>query len=222
MLEKIVPYIKREKGERIEIIDGARGIFIYWMIVGHSLFLAGVPRQDLLHLLRMRGWATTCFIMLTGFSIAAIFDWTNNSTISKKLFNRAKEIALAAYISNALYRIIESHINDELSFKRIIEVITFDYPWTISAILIPTIIVLIISPALLRIANRLKETYFLSATTILILIIGLFIDTLPSTIKTFEIYQEIMGGGRIIYFPILPFSLYGIWSFSLAATSQIV
>jgi hypothetical protein len=202
---------------RVEFIDVARGLFISWMIVGHSLSLTGVPWEHPLNLLRPRGWATYCFVMLAGLSLAVLYNGrTRVKPVSaKRLWRRALEIGLIAFLSNVFSRVVTSSFSGDLGLSFVLDVMLFRNQWTISGILLVPMFLLFLAPMLLWCAERVRSlTYFLAVSTV-VAGIDLFVESHWFMHIPIPIQESLIGGG-LFFFPVVTLVLYSIWSFSLA------
>jgi hypothetical protein len=205
------------RADRIEFIDVARGLFIAWMIVGHSLSMTGVPQGHLLHLLRPSGWATYCFVMLTGLNLAVLYDKgaIGNWVASRRLWRRAFEIGLIAFLSNLVSRVITSSLSGEPCLSSVRDIVLLRSQWTMSGILLVPMAFLFLAPILLWCARWAQPlTYFVAVSTV-VAGIDLFVQSHWFTLIPVPIQQSLTGGG-LFFFPIVTFVVYSIWSFSLA------
>jgi hypothetical protein len=191
--------------KRIDFIDVARGLFIFWMISGHSLILSHVPIDSYLQHIRPSGWATISFIMLSGMSVAMVFSDKNRSfdKSRKRLKGRAIEIGSIAYISNALFQSVQVYLDGYLTPDIFIRILTFRFPWTISSILIPVFFLLLLAPFLIRLSFRLSHWSLLIIFTLANLAVPGIRQLMPGIFNHIIIYQ------------LITLVLLAIWSFGL-------
>ena len=138
---------------RVEIIDTIRGLLLYWMIVSHAIHQAGVATDHPLQWLRPFAWMSSSFAMVTGLSLAVIYAnrpfkaWSG----SLKIWARAKDLFLIAFISNAA-----SVAWRDKSFASAWSSTLFENQWSISQYLLPTIAMLILAPLLIILSKKIK------------------------------------------------------------------
>ncbi len=210
--------LKKTISSRISYIDVARGIFLFWMIAVHAMVIANLPDNSPLKLIRPSGWATTCFIMLSGLSIAMVFlsKKRDYSAVKRRLLNRAREIAVVAYVSNLAFVSLKLMISGTFTFDLFIRIATFQYPWSISSILLPVTITLLVSPLLIRLATRISSWSLFGLMILLNLSTSAVDMYTPDSVRDtvwFEICYE--SGNIYGIFPLVRFVLLSFWSFSL-------
>jgi hypothetical protein len=212
--------------DRLEFIDIARGLFIVWMIAGHALTLAGVPLDHPLQWLRPIGWATVCFVLLTGITIPLVYDCRGGVRVRpgarRRLWRRAFEIGLIAFLSNFASRMITASLSGDLSLAYIWGVLTFQIPWSISAILIVTTCVLISAPTLLWLARRVRPLSLFLAVSILIVGFDLLLRGDGKWIAVPSGLRQWLKDGGLFGFPVVPLVLYSFWIFSQANLAKQV
>jgi hypothetical protein len=203
---------------RIEFIDIARGLFIVWMIVGHSLSMAGVPLDHPLQWLRPTGWATFCFVLLTGVTIALVYISPGRvkSRTRAKLWRRAFEIGLIAFLSNSASRMVTASLSGELSVTYVWAVLTFQIPWTISSILIVTTCVLLSAPVLLWFSRTVPPLSLFLAVSTLTVGFDLLMQYDGKWIGLSAEVRQWLKAGGLFGFPVVPLVLYSIWLFCQA------
>jgi len=202
----------------VAFIDVSRGIFLIWMITAHALWLAKIPQSNALFYLRPPGWATTCFIMLSGLSIAIVFLDPNRSfkKVRNRLLSRAVEIGSIAYISNLIFRTVQIEIEGTLFFSTVVDILTFQYPWSISAILIPVFIVLLLAPFLIKISHGLSPWVLFACGTLIALSYTVIERITPAAIQETLWFQIcFLNPNPLNFFPLYRFSSLGIWCFAL-------
>jgi len=214
------------QNNRVTFIDAARGLFIFWMLAAHTLTLADVPADHFLQVLRPAGWSTLNFIMLTGFSLA-IFYSTSSSLkqgTQGKLLRRALQVGVIALVSNFFFVILRYIAGGNLDASALFQILSLQTPWTISAVLLPTAIVLCASPFLLRTLFRIGPLPFFSLATVLVLLLECTVQYHVSSFRDvswfsacFETDNAYFGG-----FPVIKMATFAIWSFGLGSLIRIV
>jgi hypothetical protein len=164
-----VPSSPGQASTRIDYIDVARGLFVTWMLIAHSLALARIPPDHWMQGLRPAGWATVCFVMLTGFGLAVV-NLSRPSLpegLGRRLYRRALQLVVIAYVSNLASEAITSAINGTLSLAYLRDVACFNVSWTISGSLIPIAITVALAPSLIYVARRIHPAYLFLSVTVL-------------------------------------------------------
>ncbi len=154
--------------QRVEYIDVARGLFVTWMLTAHALTLAHIPADHWMNHLRPAGWASVCFVMLTGFSLAVVHLGrpTFSEAFAKRLYQRSLWLIVIAYLSNLASEFITGAVKGTLTVAYLLDVARFRVPWTISGSLIPIAIVVALAPILLRAARRVHPVVLLLGVSI--------------------------------------------------------
>ena len=218
---------QRSNKNRIGFIDLTRGILFLLMTNTHAKNLAGVPENTFWYSgwWLPGGWATTSFIVLSGFSIGYIFDWRNSTKrINRKLLRRSREIFLVMFFSNIMMLffslLLKGQLSDMTALKWWIGLITFHTPYSISAILIPTSLLLIIAPALLALENKIP--FSLLVISLGTVIWATFQRIELETKEFTDHISNIFFLGKESQFPILLFLTYGMIGLALGTLFQKV
>jgi hypothetical protein len=210
------PDLAIEKQQRIKPIDNTRGMLIIWMIIAHSLTIAGIDPNDPMRYLRPPGWSTTCFIILSGFTVAVALnnhEKRKRSGSASKLLLRALKIGAIAFGSNLLFKIMSAYSSKNISTEYLVRVLTFKEPWSISAFLVPTMFLLLVSPTIIRVANRMRPWHLLTAAVV----IGLCFDEWVGMGNSGSLVQQDLLGALnqgFTWIGVLYFFLYGLWGFA--------
>lgn len=141
--------------KRSTTIDICRALLFILMMNTHALTIAGVGRA---HWLRSdfwlpNGWATVSFVVLSGFGVGYIYAGrAAGRTRTAAVQGRAFEILVVMLASNlffaALREIAQGNSGIVASPSWWIGFVTLETPWTISGVLLPTALVLLIFPVL--------------------------------------------------------------------------
>lgn len=142
-----------KSGVRIEYLDSTRGLLFLLMTSSHSIMLSRIPPTSFLYsdYWLPRGWATFGFIMLSGYTIACVFNWdANGRIVHRKVLHRAWMLFAVMVISNAammfLHQTSRHDLSPILNSNWWIGLLTGKTPYSISAILLPTALFLLASP----------------------------------------------------------------------------
>lgn len=123
----------------------------------HALDLAGVAKD---HWLRSdiwlpNGWATVVFVVLSGYGVGYIYSVRLPESVrNAALRRRAREILAVMFGSNYAFAALRQYAGGETSVLTDIEwwlgFFTMESPWTISGVLLPTTLVLLVAPSVMR------------------------------------------------------------------------
>lgn len=210
----------QQKGtkSRISYLDSTRGLCLFWMIVAHSLSIAEVPPAGWVSYLYPAGWATTCFVMLSGFGIA-LFTFSRPGQEAKmgaKWKERGIKIAIIGYLSNFFFSLSRDISAKGASFLVLRDDFLMMSPWTLSAILFPTAALLIVSPFLIRISKKQNPWVIFGLSTLLNLLVWVLeMGALPAFRENLFFQALFVFENPLTEFPMLLLFLLGLWSFSL-------
>ncbi len=202
--------------KRVTFIDNARGMLIVWMVIAHALTVARLDPNDLMQYLRPPGWATSCFITLTGFTIAVLFNFDPKSRkpgVASKLVWRAVKIGMIAFLSNLFFKFASACVSNSCSFDYFLRVLTFQEPWSISAFLVPTVLFLFVAPAVIRVATGIAPWKFLSLVTATGVLFDVYARLELSRNKMLMTFLGPMAE-TFTWIEILFFFLFGLWGFA--------
>src|SRR5688572_29510190 len=150
-LDVVVSRPAAHAASRLGLIDELRGLYLTWMICAHAMTLAVLPAAHPLQLLRPRGWATTGFLMLTGFALAVSHAPRGlSASLAQRLYRRSVQIAIIAVVSNIAFLLLRALVNGGWSAEEALAIVSLRTTWSISAILLPTAALLAMAPWLLR------------------------------------------------------------------------
>jgi len=209
---------------RIGYIDSLRGILILLMVSTHSIGLANVSNFSIFKSVFWlpRGWAGESFIVLSGFTIANILSWDDDHNyLMHRLWRRSWILFVVMFISNLASLLVQYTRSHELykvmDFNWWIELFSFRTEYTISAVLFPISILLLVTPLLFVILNKVKLVFFIIGTVLFALFswgvnVSFGHDEL-STIHLMEVLFFTGAGGS--GFPVIPLLSYGFIGFAL-------
>lgn len=203
---------------RADYIDASRGLFVIWMLIAHALTLAGIPRDHWMQHLRPAGWAAVCFVMLTGFGLAAVNLGrpTLPDGFARRKYWRAFQLVVIAYLSNMVSALIVSAVGGTLSAAYLADVATFQVPWTISGSLVPVAAVVALSPSLVQSARRLQPLRSLSGMLAIGVLAGVGIPVLgpiggPVPLSVLTHWKGPLGV-PVVYMLVLAVCAFGLGS----------
>lgn len=205
---------------RVNTIDICRGLLFLLMTNTHALTLSQVGVD---HWLRSdawlpNGWGTVAFVVLSGYGVG--FLLAGRSPLvdrDRALRRRAIEILVVMFVSNFAFAILRQVASSDLAVLQGIDwwlgFITLDSEWTISGVLMPTAVLLIFAPWVIRLINAyfwLSLLGMVSAkiTLAVFLLVGLSVGDADSWFARFFLISGFGG------FPVLPFFIngcLGVW-----------
>jgi hypothetical protein len=185
----------RAPGRRFPYIDIMRGFMVALVVVAHTYGQADLRSDSWLYHLNPTGWATKVFVMLTGFS-AVIILGAGDPQRAAKIYRRALEVGLIAWLSNAL-----SMIWSHRGLDALIPALSFQLPWSISQYLIPTTVVLLLAPTMARIVHRIGA----GLTLLLVLLLSMLVDAAAALGLASEdsVLGALLYGNPIVTIPLL-------------------
>jgi len=142
--------------ERIAYIDMARGLFLVLMASTHAMTLAGIPPTSALGRWGLpRGWASTGLTMLCGFMVATLCrQMIDRARIHERVVRRANQLLVVMFASNVAMvtlRHLVSHDTKPLFTPGWWwQLLVLGTEWSISGVLLPIALFLLISPVLVR------------------------------------------------------------------------
>src|SRR2546422_1713791 len=154
----------RPKTERIAYIDMARGLFLILMASTHAMTLAGIASTAPLADRGLpRGSATTGLIMLCGFMVATfVREMQERARIRRRVLRRAKQVLLVMFASNVLMVAIKHLVAHETESLFTLDwwgkLLFFGSEWSISGVLLPIGLFLLISPVLVALYDGCRST----------------------------------------------------------------
>ena len=205
---------------RIRTIDLCRGLLFIFMMNTHALTIAGVPSSHWLFsdFWLPNGWATLVFVVLSGYGVGFLFSTrTPVADRDAALRHRSRQILAVMLVSNMVFaglrEVAASNTNAIADLDWWVGFLTLDTDWTISGVLLPTALVLLCGPFMIRATQ--KHPWL----TLIVLAIARYI----TSILVLELHHSAAADNWFVRlllleglsgFPVLPFVLngcLGIW-----------
>ncbi len=167
--------LAQPQAERIAYIDMARGLFLVLMASTHAMTLAGIPATSALGRWGLpRGWASTGLTMLCGFMVATLCRQVDHARVRERVVRRAKQLLVVMFASNIVMVTIRHLVSHETKPLFTLawwwQFLVLGTEWSISGILLPIALFLLISPALIRVLDagrsRLHAVMIAAAVTL--------------------------------------------------------
>lgn len=205
---------------RFRVIDLCRGLLFIFMMNTHALTIADVPRTHWLFsdLWLPNGWATVVFVVLSGYGVGYIFSPRPSiEERDRALRHRSLQILVVMLVSNTVFAALKQiSLGNNLILLNLdwwLGFITLDSEWTISGVLLPTGLVVLCGPWIIRWTQRSPWGVLLAlgVARLSISLLTVAFST-PAQIDTWLVrffFTEGLGG-----FPVLPFlanGCIGIW-----------
>lgn len=208
------------ESSRVEFVDVTRGLLFLLMASTHALTLAGVGKSSFLwgQFWLPNGWATTSFIMLSGLTIPLVYRWKDTAfnIVKVKVYGRAKEILIVMFLSNIvmllLKMVVQGRTVEALDGKWWMGLLTFSTSYSISAILIPTGLLMLFAPYLVKSERKLGWKGFGLAS--LGLVYFLWSIKAACTDSPNRLLQLLFSDG-VGGFPVIPFIGLGVVGMSV-------
>ena len=201
--------------QRSKTLDVFRGLLFVLMANTHALTLAGLDGTHWLlsDFWLPNGWATVVYVVLSGYGIGWIFSVRHPPALQKPLLRRRSAVILAVMVlSNSIFAmgVLAQHgdLSPALTWGWWTGFVTLTTPWSISGVLLPTALVLLCAPAVLRLCRAWP--YQTLATLVLAHIaVAVSVQWLSASVYAHHgavrfFLTEGLGG-----FPVLPFVLNG-------------
>jgi hypothetical protein len=181
----------------------------------HAASLAGLDAAHWLlsDLWLPNGWATVVYVVLSGYGIGWIFSVRHAPALHKPLLRHRSAIILAAMLlSNSFFSFLklapEGDLSPVFTSDWWLGFITLTTPWSISGVLLPTVLVLLCAPVLIQLC-RTWPWQTLAALLLTQLAVTLSGGVLGASGHSSDwavrfFLTEGLGG-----FPVLPFVLNG-------------
>src|SRR5439155_10780987 len=142
--------------QRDALIDLTRGLLFLLMTHSHALALAHVSVDSFWQsgYWLPRGWATVCFILLSGYTVGFLLPWQGHQAVTRtKLLRRSRDLLVVMFVSNVVFLALDHVATGSpgvlLQWRWWLGLVTVETPYSISAILLPTGVLLLIAPLLL-------------------------------------------------------------------------
>ncbi len=201
--------------QRSKTLDVFRGLLFVLMANTHAMTLAGLDGSHWLmgHLWLPNGWATVVYVVLSGYGSGWIFSVRHPPALQKPLLRRRSAVILAVMVlSNSIFTMgvlaQQGDLSPVLTWGWWTGFITLDTPWSISGVLLPTALVLLCAPTMLRLCRALPYQT-LAALVLAQLAVAVSAQWLTASVYAHHgavrfFLTEGLGG-----FPVLPFVLNG-------------
>jgi hypothetical protein len=207
---------------REDFVDACRGLLIVLMVSTHSMTQLHLYARQLCWGTGClpHGWASTSFVMLSGFTIARSMSG-RAELASPFLLKRGRQLLVIMFLSNigfvASKEAIAGNLERLANVRWWLGLVTFDTPYSVSAILIPTAIVVLVSPVAIDITAR-RGRWVLNGAITAGLVAALLIRH-SDVIATNRLLDLALGNG-VGGFPIAWYVLLGLIGFSIGDFSH--
>jgi hypothetical protein len=190
------------------------------MTSAHALTMAMVGPNSLLY---SSWWVPRGsfggFIALSGFTIAVVFSWDRDQGETQhRLFRRAWQVFVVMFVSNVVLLIAKLLLTHELDKLRNLTwwlgLVTLRTEYSISGVLLPTVVLLLFAPLLFRAAQHWKPIHLTAVAFLFALFARTIPEAFPNTISAYRVTDILFGHG-LGGFPVLIFFSSGVLGFVL-------
>src|SRR5262245_54397184 len=148
---------RTERGEpprpqRLGLLDVTRCLLVLLMTNTHALTVSKVPVDSFWRSAYWlpHGWTNVCFILLSGYTLGFLVPWQGHQAVTRpKLRRRSRDLLVVMVVSNvvflALRHVAEGTPQALLHWRWWLGLVTFATPYSISAILLPTSVLLLLA-----------------------------------------------------------------------------
>jgi len=159
------------------------------------------------------------FIALSGFTIAVVFSWDEGKgETQRRLLRRAWQIFVVMLVSNVVLLISKYILNNELHKMKSpawwIGLVTLRTEYSISGVLLPTVVLLLFAPILFRASQRWRLSHLIIAAYLFALFTRCIPEAFPKAISAHRLTDILFGHG-LSGFPVLVFFTSGMLGFVL-------
>ena len=199
--------------ERIVGLDLTRGLFLILMAASHAFTLSGLPGTSPLATWGLpRGWATTGLIMLCGFTVATLARHTGYDGARRRVLRRARQVLLVMLASNLIFvpaklLLTHDHVERLTSAQWWTRFLLPGAEWSISGILLPIGLFLLLCPTLLRWQARCRSLGQALALTALVMTVVMATWTVRFAARASLAHHhwlDVLLGSGVGGFPVVP------------------
>lgn len=219
--DRLVAQHPSRRRDRVLFIDVTRGILFLLMANTHALTLTDVSDESFWKsgFWLPNGWATVCFIALSGFAVGFLFPWQGSEVrTTRRLLRRGKEILIVMFLSNIFFLIsagvVRGDTSDLAEPTWWLGLLTLHTEYSISAILLPTGLMLLLAPGVLRLTDRRLRAWILPSMlgfSVLASTARHVANSYPPVPHMLDrLFVAGVGG-----FPVIPFIFFGLVGLAL-------
>ena len=215
--------------ERIAYIDMARGLFLVLMASTHAMTLAGIHATSALARWGLpRGWASTGLTMLCGFMVATLCrQMVDPAGIRARVVRRAHQLLIIMCASNIVMVTVRHLVSHEtkplFTFAWWWHFLVLGTEWSISGVLLPIALFLLISPALMRVLDTGRsrlEGYAVAAVVTLCAGAAWSVSAFAGDGLVHYHVLDVMFGSGLGGFPVVPIVASGAVGFIVGTLWQ--
>jgi hypothetical protein len=201
--------------DRFVLIDWIRGFLILLMASSHAIGLCLVGAGSFLVSAYWlpRGWATDGFITVSGLTAALVYDWERDrQRACRGLRRRALQLLVVMLVSNVALLITKYGVTGDLGRIARLDwwfgLFTLKTQYSISGVLLPTSVLLLLLPVADYLRQRWGLTPFALGALFVALVIRIASAEWSANTPVFRIIS--FGAG----FPVIPFVATGMLGFA--------
>lgn len=198
------------------VVDLIRAVLIVLMSSSHALTLAGIDPGHFLYsdFWLPNGWATVTFIFLSGFAASSLS--LNRKSMGPLNFrSRACDLICVMLVSNFVFNAIRYFLYGNSIWASTVSAISDSFSaekWTISAILLPTAIILYFAAGVI---NRIKKDCLNFFAIVLACRMGVELMVQYSKGSESNLWFDFLFVSGLGGFPVIPLCLNGLLGLAL-------
>jgi hypothetical protein len=218
--ERVVP----PRQQRVSLIDVTRGLLFLLMTNTHALISSKVSVDSFWHSAYWlpHGWATVCFILLSGYTMGFLLPWQGHQAVTRaKLLRCSRDILVVMFVSNvvflALHHVADGNQHVLLHWRWWWGLLTFETPYSLSAILLPTGVLLLLAPHLFALEEAHPRLF---PVLVVLVTIGVAWGQAQTASRPQPRLLELLLHGERLGVPVLLMLAYGCFGIAAGRCSR--
>ena len=210
--------------QRVSLIDVTRGLLFLLMTNTHALISSKVSVDSFWHSAYWlpHGWATVCFILLSGYTMGFLLPWQGHQAVTRtKLLRCSRDILVVMFVSNvvflALHHVADGNQHVLLHWRWWWGLLTFETPYSLSAILLPTGVLLLLAPHLFALEEAHPRLF---PVLVVLVTIGVAWGQVQTASRPQPRLLEILLHGERLGVPVLLMLAYGCFGIAAGRCSR--
>jgi hypothetical protein len=210
--------------QRVSLIDVTRGLLFLLMTNTHALISSKVSVDSFWHSAYWlpHGWATVCFILLSGYTMGFLLPWQDHQAVTRtKLLRCSRDILVVMFVSNvvflALHHVADGNQHVLLHWRWWWGLLTFETPYSLSAILLPTGVLLLLAPHLFALEEAHPRLF---PVLVVLVTLGVAWGQVQTDSRPQPRLLEILLHGERLGVPVLLMLAYGCFGIAAGRCSR--
>jgi hypothetical protein len=210
--------------QRVSLIDVTRGLLFLLMTNTHALLLSKVSLDSFWHSAYWlpHGWSTVCFILLSGYTMGFLLPWQGHQAVTRaKLLRSSRDILVVMFVSNVVFLALH-HVSDGsqqalLHWRWWWGLLTFETPYSLSAILLPTGVLLLLAPQLFALEEAHPRLFLV---LVVLVTVGVAWGQMQTASHPQPRLLELLLHGERLGVPVLLMLAYGSFGIAVGRCSR--